>query len=209
MKILLIEDDVRQVQFAQQTLSGHELFVCGCKHEAQKYFKASYCGCELLQPFDLMVTDLFLPARSDPGYKPSYIIGLDLFEAGLRLFAQDMIKGVALISNFEHHVNDSEVDDDCRSRVGTVQKLTQIFGKRVFCDEDNQLRVMKSSPKSWNALTLFDVHVDNYTHVLSPQGELMPKAKVYKQFGSMKAAKTEGFSLAKLFKFVVNGLLQD
>lgn len=205
MKILLAEDDPRQVKLAQQTLSDHELLVCQYRNAAVEYFDVWGDNYHLFKSFDLLLTDLLLPFEADG--KPDYKAGMSLFQKGMGLLAHEMIQGVALVSNFEHHLDmDEAVPQDELEQIG---KLVRTFGKSVVRGDEGNLTTARISPKGWNAIFLFDLHINNYTQLLSPTGELQPKEEVLQRYGRMDAAKKAGFILPKPYALVVAGLLKE
>lgn len=206
MRILLVEDDLRQIGLAQQVLTGHDLLACQCFEDTKAYFDPYGQQHELVQPFDLLVTDLLLPFK--PGADPDHKIGLRIFETGLALLARDKIKGLALVSNFEHHVNMENIMKLPRDELERLGKLVYNLGKSIWTGGDC-LTVGKISPKAWNAIFLFDLHINHYSHLLSPEGEMWTREDLQKTHGNLGRAIQAGFILPKPFALVVEGLLKE
>lgn len=98
-KILVIEDDPRQITWAKESLKDNELTIAQTGKEAESYdFKM----------FDIILTDLFLPDVING--KTSYKIGLKFFHEIVALVKTNQLKACALISNFEGHLNKGEIE---------------------------------------------------------------------------------------------------
>lgn len=94
MKILIVEDDIRQITWAKKCLREHALTFCENKEEFEK---------EIITNYDIVMTDLFLPEHVND--TPDYKIGLNIFNQLVKEVESGMLPKCLLVSNLEGHLN--------------------------------------------------------------------------------------------------------
>ncbi len=211
-KILLVEDDLRQMAWAEQSLTAHELFQAGSMKEYQEFLRTE-------RMFNLVITDLFLPGK--PGGAPDYTLGLDIFDGALRGLAREEIQGAALVSNFEHHVaamvfgsEGHNEDSSFGNTMRILNRYSRSLGKRLETQDDKLIVTAEGGKRAWNMMFVVDLDMDNYTHFLSPDGRVLTKAEIGALFSGRKyitgiEAIKEGYLNLKPYSVIVEGLLSE
>lgn len=131
LKILLVEDDARQIEWAKKCFKKHRLTIC----ESEKAFLAN-------DPtsFDCVITDLFLPKSK--GEQPDYQVGLNIYKQLVELTNNNQLKACALLSNFEHHCDKMNFD--------VMRSLKEEFEKTK-----NDINIFVEFDISWDAYKYF------------------------------------------------------
>jgi response regulator RpfG family c-di-GMP phosphodiesterase len=93
-KVLVVEDNVVQINWAKKVLKDTNLKIAETQEEASNLLENN--------KFEYVLTDLEIPRVS--GDKPEAHHGQRVFEKGLEMLIQKDIRGMALVSNFEHHL---------------------------------------------------------------------------------------------------------
>ena len=102
MKILVVEDDLDQIEYAKGSLGDHDLTIF---QTAKEFFDDR----EIFDIYDIILTDLFLPekngseSRSECGFRIIRRLVSTYFQNGHK---HPHLKGVGLVSDFEHHTSD-------------------------------------------------------------------------------------------------------
>lgn len=197
MEILLVEDDPIQIEWAKNELLGHNLAV------VKNY--DSYIKWRSNKTPDLVVTDLFVPKKD--GEDPTDW-GWNVFRDEVEYYLKGEIKGVALISNFEHHLEEIEkVQKQCLIEAIRHGATARLFGlKRNFLH--NEL-VFVREVRATNTIVL----LDNINWTAFPKAML--KGKIISPMDycgqaswEIQEAKEKGeFTLLKPYKEVVSALL--
>lgn len=123
LRILVVEDDLIQLDWASKTLGGNELIKVKTRED---YFKTSKEG------IDLIITDLMIPFNDSSVYRdnPNEAYGLEVFLDGLDLLSKQQVGGLALISNYEHHTETSRLDNVKKeSSCEVLYSMKKIFYK--------------------------------------------------------------------------------
>jgi len=111
-KILIIEDDPRQITWAKECLKNHELIFLNSFEEYQQFDKKKK------EEMHIVITDLFLPRKT--GEENTEALGHLIFSKQLELLqhkryfkffnpnfwlAKINLFGLALLSDYEHHID--------------------------------------------------------------------------------------------------------
>jgi hypothetical protein len=203
-KIFLLEDDERQVSWAQRRLAGHELTV------ARVFDSSSVI--RLFSGFDLVVTDLVLPEQlGDRVSQAWWSVGLRAYYAALRCLHWRRIKGAALVSNFEHHLyegGDEPTDPDMiRREIASIEmEVGKARGKTIRWSEG---LVVSEVETPLNAVVDFDHTYYFVTHFLDPQGKVRTRQEIPEARSCPEFIRQEGWLILKPYEEVVDALLMD
>ncbi|GEM_PF-1276163 len=172
MKILLVEDDSRQIEYAKIILKDYDLDVAVDTDEATKKIDRKS------KP-QIVLTDLHLPSNLYDKDRPNAGNGLSFFSIALRELAKGEIEGLALVSNFEHHVHESKPqigqshEDFIKEKeaVNTATAFLDTIGKVVFVYDTGRWNFVKNK-NSLNVCSFIDKELNFYKHFLSPDGKI-------------------------------------
>lgn len=198
LNILIVEDDERQFAWARRSLTGHNLTLLRTGEEF-----SNYQG----QP-DLIITDLVLPWRS--GGQPTYACGMRMFEEAIRHLMAGKIKGLAMVSDFEHHFADDKTREEFRENLLEQLGFLGYFGKEIWWkDYNNSETLIKSlSPHPWNFTIVFDKPWTTYPIFLDSSGKEISYSTLPLECGS-SYVRSQGLMLPKPYREVVEVLLMD
>lgn len=215
VRILLIEDDERQINYAQQVLVGHELTV-------MRSWKELGNPSGLFRQFDLIITDLMLPKEQADGSvsAPDWKVGLDIYTKTLASLDLGEVRGVALVSNYEHHVDDARKSgwdhDEVKREIMHAPMSACIVGvgKHLEWDwEGKTVAAWVSSREDMpiNYISVFDRSIWLMTEFLDQESQIrlaypndMPMGKPISQY-----LKEQGWIIPKPYREVVDALLMD
>lgn len=205
--ILIFDNDEYQLNWAYAQLSGvHNLTLLASEFEA---------GLVDMSAFDFVFTDGVLPEWRDS--IPKLAVGVRIFEEAFHLLRQGDLKGVAFVSNYEHHIHRKQTDpwDELRQykeksfsflcdevSVGSGEKVNSLLKK--FGKDDRPL----------NSILVIDMYQNYYRHIIDPNGNVHEIATIsvemprdYPPWQKIQYACTEkGYTLAKPWKKVVEVL---
>ena len=101
IRIMVIEDDPIQINWAKEQLKEYNLTIATTTQESKSLRGQAH--------FDLIITDLQLPLCS--GEEPRYSVGIDHFTSIFAALRAGEIKGLSVVSNFEHHISSEKEKD--------------------------------------------------------------------------------------------------
>jgi CheY-like chemotaxis protein len=208
MKILLVEDSAIQINWAKKELEEHELVIAVNASEALSALKND--------TFDIVLTDLVMPGGFplDPDLRdqndtPQAFHGWNIFRKILQMHMKGEIKGIALVSNFEHHL---EKGDDIGHYV-TMSKAIAQTGWEV--EDYSGALSFKRSLRSLNIISFLDALTWSAFPAAIIEGELSSPADIsagwqHQKKDSMWSAMQNGnITLLKPFKKIVEALSQE
>lgn len=209
VKILLIEDDERQINYAQQVLAGHELTV-------MRSWKELDDPSDLFRQFDFIITDLMLPKEQADGSKsiPDWKVGLGIYTRALCSLRRGEVKGVALVSNLEHHVDEiRDYNEVMRGISDAPQSADVSVGKQLEWDWEGEkgkehpaARVTSRVDSSMNYLSVFDRSIWCMVEFLDQQGQIQTVAAGE---ANPQVVRENGWTISKPYREVVAALLMD
>lgn len=168
-KILLLEDDERQIQWARKSLVDHVLTVYTEGGDIQDLIHNH-------KP-DFVIIDLHLPLAH---YEPRISYAMDAFYVALEtLIASDeSVNGVALVGNYEHHVDWSEPSSDRLSIIEAgylinTSRIIEAIGKRVKGADIRNLHFTSNTNSPLNLLFWYDVSLRLYSHYMTEDGTII------------------------------------
>jgi CheY-like chemotaxis protein len=168
-KFLIIEDGPEQRRHAQNQIQGHSLTFATTAEEVPK-----------MEQFDFVLTDLFLPKSE--GEEPDPEVGECLFREALQVLEDDNVDGVALVSNYEHHMDDSSMRkflSDYYESAYTLQDLgferwqSYLAGLASALSEESEEDKRKDK-----VIIVFDANIQGYSHFINSSGEIVLKDEV-------------------------------
>ena len=177
MKILLVEDDERQLVYAREILKEHTLDIAADADEATAIIERA------TKP-EIVMTDLYIPWDSESNLdrpkKASFKAGLTIFQLALKKLVIGEIKGLALVSNFEHHVHglEPEAEQPLRSFyedqafLSATLHLIDIVGKELKIYNNGKWFTSKKK-HSLTVCVFFDKDLTFFKHFLSPEGKVV------------------------------------
>ncbi len=218
VKILLIEDDERQINYAQQVLVGHELTVM------RFYRRGVMTSLKFYQQFDLVITDLVLPHEPcNPNIpsEPYWGRGVEIYFFAMYALSRGYVKGVALVSNYEHHIDSPEREDVVYCREQIERELREAegntfhdFGNGKDIDWWHNNQVISNSETPHNFTVVFDRNftlcsfLDKSGRIVCPND--LPKMSPEFTYEDLKKyVNSEGLYILKPYKEVVDALLMD
>lgn len=217
-KILIVEDDKRQLEWARSSLSNHTVL------SVENWLGFSSFGKESL---DLIITDLMIP-EDDKEEGPKARFGLRVFLEAICLLSQQKIKGMALISNYEHHAHNLNIDNVCEDDLSSelMHNMKLIFGSigkkvsntyqtentsiRDLWQNDDSLNVYQEGPM--NIVFIYDLPFYSYSFFFDTKTKKAIKRKdfvkgVENQYDYiMKSIKEGGCIPLKPYKEIVKAL---
>ena len=213
VKILLIEDDERQINYAQQVLAGHELTV-------MRSWKQLGDPSDLFRQFDFIITDLMLPLEREDGSKstPDWKVGLGIYTKALASLDLGEIKGVALVSNYEHHVENARESgwdhDEVKREIMHAPQSAYVssVGKRIEWDRrGGQIisKVVSMVDHPMNYLAIFDRSIWLMTEFLDQKGQVRVVTEVPEGIIPREFFREQSLSIIKPYKEVIDALLMD
>lgn len=213
--ILLVEDDERQIKWARDCCSNYNLMVFTTT--AEFYDSEIYDGLEHKSKAmgdTLLLTDLRLPYKAEETPCPKE--GLYLFTNALKWLAREQLKGVALLSNFEHHVYEEEqLEELVRGQLSGVVLAVYYLGKHISSEWEIGfrwlgLKIGSFSSNPLNMLAMYDsLNIEGYRHFMSPEGIVLSREMVEEQFDDKRPARSAmkaGCLNLKPFDFVIENL---
>jgi CheY-like chemotaxis protein len=209
MKIFLIEDDPIQVEWARKSLAGYDLEIATNVMEGREILKAA-------SENDLIISDLELSnkkredAKYDYEWQPSMLNGLEFFKEGvLSRLVGGKVKGVAMISNFEHHVAEDDENESYYQKIKAATDILAAVGKH----RDDYLVRVFGCEAGLNLVCFVDEHIDTYKNFFF-KGEYLSEEEVEKRFSHREympkynCCKLRGGILLKKYKEAVELLLK-
>jgi len=190
IKILLVEDDPIQIDWAREQLKEYDLTVATTLREKDEIFYDP----ENKNKFDIVITDLELP--EDKGKEPKLFdidanSGYSFFKSLLeRRVNQISPKGLALVSNYEHHVVKSKESYQFKKAINelmllsTLTALVQSRSRRYMnvSDNDNLVQIVKQENCANNVVIVVDnVFVNDYPFYFS-DGKVATNEEIQTRF---------------------------
>lgn len=213
-RILVIEDTDIQRQHAERELEGHDLT-----------FATTAAEVEDMGQYDFILTDLFLPESA--GGEPDFEVGRRLLEKAFKFYERGEVKGVALVSNYDHHVDVGTMSRNDRLDLRNHLKEKNFFdyGWHIIdsqlpegvSDAQDYFEYRSSESVPSPLLYILDALVEEYEHYMTAGGDVIS----YKEFRSrigddpsiseLYGALRGEFNIAKPWGKVVESLeyLQD
>ena len=115
MKILIVEDTDAQRDWAEKTIIGHEIYYARSKEEVE--WELNY---------DLVLSDLEIPKETND--EPKAATGMRLFKEFMDALMKGTIKGLAMVSNLEHHAMDDESYEwEIRENLNIIKSLAGLY----------------------------------------------------------------------------------
>ncbi len=216
--ILLIEDDERQIRWAKESCSEHNLTIFTTRFEwANSKIYSELEDNSQTKDSTLFLTDLYLPYKKGDIPSPG---GLYLFVESLKWLILKQMSGVAILSNFDHHIYEDRLEQFERGQLNGIDMIVDNLGKHIEAKWQDKFRWMdlsieSSVPNPLNMLIMYDsVIVEGYTHFMSPEGKILNRKEIEDKFGHgkysehpAKLAMKAGYLNLKPFKFVVDVLM--
>jgi len=226
MKIFLIEDNPVQIKWAKEQLSGYELVIATNTDDGWEVLKKA-------KKSDIVICDLELPAFgpegpyrridrcTDDGWivekipvdepnEPTMKNGFNFFESAvLPRLVGGKVKGIALLSDFEHHAasrDDNENFERFEKLIGIIEVVSK-FKKSEFGSARglNIVCIVDRSAGSYRGQAMFWFH-----------GERLTRAEVGERFApstrgdlnaDLKDWRAQGGVILKPYKEAVDLLL--
>ena len=204
-KILIVEDNQEQREWATLSLRGNNVVIA-------KTLLEFYSIIDKIDDFDFVITDLYLPANNNHNTKPKYINGLIIYDKLITALTNGDVRGVALLSNLEHHVH--QIDNEVKVIMKLMSKCAGLHVPRKL-DPLQVSDITKSSICSLNSLVLFDLNIRGYRHFMSPIDEVLTAEQVEKDFagngkvGCFNAVENNRYIHLKPFDVVVEALVAN
>lgn len=162
IKILLVEDDPKQITWAKKVFEHDELRVYENWHD--------FYNRENL-PTDFVITDLSIPRNNHNEKESLPTWGLSVFGRCINLLKNKEIKGLALVTNFEHHWHKmKEVEIKL---FYSIQQIVESLGKKVERSRETKELFLQEN-NFLNMVFLFDCNV-LVNNVMSPEGEMLTR----------------------------------
>ena len=137
-KVLVIEDDQDQVRVLLASPPENvEITIFSTSREFRKDESN----------WDFIITDLCLPFKSGSQPKPS--VGYKIFQKIIEKYTTGEIRGAGLISNYEHHRDDRDSEEQQSLHYGHEDKL-----KRIASEISSAWKCFFRSPEKKNALNI-------------------------------------------------------
>ena len=129
MKILVFDDSPIHRKSAALTLQGHDLTIVGNYDSAQAALLD-----ETNQPFDVVLTDLLVPASRQKMYQDSELIGKEMpLGTIIALLAITRgVKNVAVVTDKNHHDHPASAAFDCFRK-------SKADGINIICTNDSRM----------------------------------------------------------------------
>lgn len=153
-RILIVEDDVRQITWAKESLKEHVLAFCENKEEFEK---------ENINNYDVVMTDLFLPEHANN--IPDCKVGLSIFSQLVQGVKNGVISKCALVSNLEGHLN-KDFRENCHDDWEIIIKEHEKWMSDCKTRLDLNIGFYDESP------------FHRVTHFMSPEGNIVSKEKL-------------------------------
>jgi len=218
LRILIIEDDSRQIAWAKECLKEHELTFAESEQEFKRLiFKKGWdeSNNEVTRielPFDFVITDLELPIEK--GRLTSVHIGKGIFEllvhfTKLREGRTGMIRGCALCSCFEHHI---AAGKESRTEMFIIESTWSYWQNGHV---NHLVGSLDSCSDVANIISVIGRPLMFYHHFVNRDGDILTKEEVEEKFSDsdrhsnpLSVAVTEGgYTPLKLYSEIIANLI--
>lgn len=205
-KILIIEDDPRQIAWAKECLKEHELTFAESEEEFYKILYNPFVGMDGLvdtreKTFDFAITDLFLPIKK--GESTSLEIGRGIFE-GLASYQvkYNKMKGCALFSNYEHHLSDA------------LSSFKLQYSPNIDKLNCYEIENINGEWEAKKAFAVIDMCWEQYSHFQTTTGEILTLEEIKEkgincEKGLIGFIKEESISLLKPYQRILDCLIRS